>query len=98
MKIEICQRIVTVPLAILQGLALIFSSYSQGFIEIRWDGYDISPVFYYFSICFLLIMGVYISLWIADQINVRGLGNGVSIVIFSGIAASLPQKMIGAAR
>lgn len=95
-KIEIFQRILMIPLAILQGIALIFSLERQGVITAKWDqsSYGAAPyIFYYFLVIVLIVLGSMICLWFADQINTRGIGNGVSLIIFSGIAKSLPMKI-----
>ena len=31
-------------------------------------------------------------MWLGEQITARGIGNGISLIIFSGIVAGLPQR------
>ncbi len=42
-----------------------------------------------------LVTGTIFLMWLGEQITERGLGNGISILIFSGIAAGLPSAMAG---
>lgn len=32
-------------------------------------------------------------LWLADQVSIKGLGNGISLIIFAGIVARLPFSL-----
>jgi len=34
-------------------------------------------------------------MWLGEQVTERGLGNGISIIIFAGIAAGLPNAIAG---
>src|SRR5258706_16340028 len=40
-----------------------------------------------------LVTGCLFLMWLGGQITERGLGNGISIIIFSGIAAGLPSAL-----
>jgi len=40
-----------------------------------------------------LVTGCLFLMWLGEQITERGLGNGISIIIFSGIAAGLPSAL-----
>jgi preprotein translocase subunit SecY len=42
-----------------------------------------------------LVTGTMFLMWLGEQITERGLGNGISILIFSGIAAGLPHALAG---
>ena len=42
-----------------------------------------------------LVTGTMFLMWLGEQITERGLGNGISIIIFAGIAAGLPQAIAG---
>jgi preprotein translocase subunit SecY len=42
-----------------------------------------------------LVTGTMFLMWLGEQITERGLGNGISIIIFGGIAAGLPQAIAG---
>jgi preprotein translocase subunit SecY len=42
-----------------------------------------------------LVTGTMFLMWLGEQITERGLGNGISIIIFAGIAAGLPSAIGG---
>ena len=42
-----------------------------------------------------LVAGTMFLMWLGEQITERGLGNGISILIFAGIAAGLPSAIGG---
>src|SRR5687768_548996 len=42
-----------------------------------------------------LVTGTMFLMWLGEQITERGIGNGISIIIFAGIAAGLPQAVAG---
>src|SRR3954462_2530899 len=44
-----------------------------------------------------LVTGTMFLMWLGEQITERGLGNGISIIIFAGIAAGLPNAVAGTA-
>ena len=39
-----------------------------------------------------LVTGTMFLMWLGEQITERGLGNGISLIIFAGIAAGLPRR------
>lgn len=93
-KLELMNRVLTVPFAIMQGFATILGLQSQHIISTDWSGGGAGPaVFYYFLIPMVLLAGTMLSLWMADQITNRGIGNGISLIIFGGIASSLPFNL-----
>ena len=42
-----------------------------------------------------LTTGTMFLMWLGEQITERGIGNGISLIIFAGIAAGLPQAVAG---
>ena len=42
-----------------------------------------------------LVGGTVFLMWLGEQITARGVGNGISLIIFSGIVASLPAALVG---
>jgi preprotein translocase subunit SecY len=48
-----------------------------------------------FNTVVTLVTGTMFLMWLGEQITERGLGNGISIIIFAGIAAGLPQAIGG---
>lgn len=94
-KLEVLTRIITIPFAIVQGLAMIFSFKNYG-VTLKWDKVSSldNPVwFYYLLVPLLLVVGTLFTLWIADQITEKGIGNGVSLIIATGILARIPSEI-----
>ena len=79
----------TIPLAGLQGYAQLALMRSQGAVA---QAAALPTV----AIIISLIAGTVFLVWLGELITERGIGNGVSIIIFGGIVAGLPQ-MIGQA-
>lgn len=49
---------------------------------------------YYFTVCVTLVAGTMFLMWLGEQITERGIGNGVSLIIFAGIVANLPNSIV----
>ena len=52
-------------------------------------------LFFRFTIVVTLIGGTLFLMWLGEQITARGVGNGISLIIFSGIVANLPTALAG---
>ena len=76
-------RLLTVPLAALQGYALLMLLQRQGVISFT-GGFDL------FYNIILVVAGSIFLMWLGELISEFGIGNGVSMIIFGGIVASLP--------
>ncbi len=50
-------------------------------------------MFFRFSCVVTLVGGTMFLMWLGEQITARGVGNGISLIIFAGIVANLPQAM-----
>ncbi len=77
----------TVPLAALQGYAQINLLRSQGVVS---EATALAT----FAMVISLTVGTVFLVWLGELITERGIGNGVSIIIFGGIVARLPE-MVG---
>lgn len=49
---------------------------------------------YYFTVTLTLVTGTMFLMWLGEQITERGIGNGISLIIFSGIVAGLPKAVV----
>ena len=88
-KITQYTRYFTVVLAVFQALAIAAGLESQ-------PGLVIEPgLMFRFVTVVTLLTGTMFLMWLGEQITERGLGNGISIIIFAGIAAGLPAAMAG---
>ena len=52
-------------------------------------------VFFKISTMITLVGGTMFLMWLGEQITARGIGNGISLIIFSGIVAGLPSAIAG---
>lgn len=52
----------------------------------------------YLYVALVMVAGTMFAIWMGDQITNKGVGNGTSLIIFSGIVASLPTSFISTAR
>ena len=86
-KINRITHLLTVPLAMFQGYGMFTILRSQGVIE-RLDPIVIV------TIVLSMTAGTMFLVWLGEMITERGVGNGISIIIFAGIVAALPS-MIG---
>ncbi|WP_199610581.1 preprotein translocase subunit SecY [Flocculibacter collagenilyticus] len=58
------------------------------------DGLVVNPGFgFYFTAVVSLVTGTMFLMWLGEQITERGIGNGISILIFTGIVAGLPSAI-----
>lgn len=73
----------TVVLATIQGTAMSVGFASQGL------AYEVSTMFYAVAIS-SLVAGAVFLMWLGEQITERGIGNGISMLIFAGIVAGIP--------
>ncbi|MBI4317118.1 MAG: preprotein translocase subunit SecY [Chloroflexi bacterium] len=79
----------TVPLAALQGYGTAALLNSQGIISnFGLDGPTLLPTL---SMIMSMTAGTVLLVWMGELITENGIGNGVSIIIFGGIVAKLPQ-------
>jgi len=79
-------RLLTLPLAILQGFGFLTLLQSQGVII------DLSTFDFIVNVV-LVVAGSLLLMWIGELITEYGVGNGVSIIIFAGIVATLPSSV-----
>ena len=91
-KIETATRYLTLLLAGVQGYGIIITMQNEGLslISGTFDFWN------YAYLILVLIAGSFFMMWMADQISQKGVGNGVSMIIFAGIVAGLPNQMINA--
>lgn len=92
-KITQYTRYGTVLIATLQAFGIAASL--QGFME-SYPGlvYTPGPMFIFTTVV-SLVTGTMFLMWLGEQITERGLGNGISIIIFAGIVAGLPAALAG---
>lgn len=79
-------RLLTLPLAILQGFGFLTLLQTQKVIV------DLSTFDFIVNVI-LVVAGSMLLMWIGELITEYGIGNGVSIIIFAGIVATLPSTV-----
>src|SRR5881296_1504034 len=88
-KITQWTRYGTVGLAFFQAFGIAIALEAQ-------PGLVIDPGFMFrINTVITLVTGTMFLMWLGEQITERGLGNGISIIIFAGIAAGLPNAIAG---
>lgn len=89
-KIGTITRYVTVGLGLVQGFAYWFYLHRSG-VTVYTEGFSL-----WFSaivIIFVFTAGTALMMWLGEQINTNGIGNGISILLFAGIVAQLPYTL-----
>ena len=85
-KINQYTRYGTVFLALFQSYALAAGLESQGLAS--------DPgLFFRATVMITLVGGTMFLMWLGEQITARGIGNGISLIIFTGIVAELPAAL-----
>lgn len=92
-KITKYTRYATVVLATFQalGVSIALEGQSAGGVQVVIDpglGFRITTVM-------TLVTGTMFLMWLGEQVSERGIGNGISIIIFAGIVAGLPAAIGG---
>jgi preprotein translocase subunit SecY len=86
-KITQWTRYVTVLLGVLQSIGIAAILTKQGLVLNPGIGFDLLTVL-------TLTAGTTFIMWLGEQITDRGIGNGMSLLIFAGIVAGLPNGVI----
>jgi preprotein translocase subunit SecY len=85
-KLNQYTRYGTVALAILQGYGIAMS--------IQGGGLAHDPGLFFVASCVItLVGGTMFLMWLGEQITARGIGNGISLIIFVGIVAEIPAAI-----
>lgn len=86
-KLGTITRYTTVILGLIQGAAYFYYLY-QSKIVVYTEGFD--AVFAAIVIILVFTAGTALMMWLGEQINQFGIGNGISILLFAGIVARMP--------
>lgn len=89
-KLNQATRYLTIVLAYAQALGISF-----GFNALTGLGLIRNPGLpSYLAIALVLTAGTMLVMWMGEQITVHGFGNGVSLIIFTGIVARVPEDLM----
>ena len=79
-------------------VTLVLSAVQGGSLTYAFDkGYNIlnsSSIWTYVYVVIVMMAGSMLAMWIGDQITQKGVGNGTSLLIFTGIVSNLPNSFI----
>lgn len=84
-KISQYTRYLTVALALIQAVIMVAGMAGQGMAYA-----DLPVVSFYIVAVTSVVTGAVFMMWLGEQITERGVGNGISMLIFAGIVAGLP--------
>jgi preprotein translocase subunit SecY len=95
-KLNQYTRYLTVLLAAVQAYGLSVGLESMGKGSPSGSAVIDPGIFFQVSTIITLIGGTLFLMWLGEQITARGIGNGISLIIFSGIVAGLPRALLTA--
>lgn len=85
-KIGKITRYLAVGLGLVQAIGILVSMGNQAVQS--------TDIFNYITIILCLTAGTALIMWLGERINEKGIGNGISLLIFIGIVAKLPSEVI----
>lgn len=87
-KKDTVTRYLTLALAAIQGGSLTYA-FDKGYKILNSTG-----IWTYVYVVVIMAAGSMFAMWIGDQITIKGVGNGTSLLIFTGIVSNLPTQLI----
>lgn len=90
-KIDNATRMLTLLLAGVQAYGIIVTMENQYNLQ-SIDG-GIFEFMDYVYIILVLLAGTFLLMWMADQVTAKGVGNGLSMIIFAGIIMEMPYQL-----
>lgn len=85
-------RYLAVVFAFVQSFSLVYG-FSQTYTTLIDGGVTMAKLMY---IATIFTAGTMFLVWIGDQISIKGIGNGISMVIMAGIVGRMPQQFVDA--
>jgi len=84
-KIDRLTKVITLVLAIIEAIGIYISYKNSGiFAQSKMTG---------FIVVISLVAGSQLLAWLGDKITTKGIGNGISMLIFAGIVSSIPAAL-----
>lgn len=90
-KIEMTTRYLTILLGAVQAYGIIVTMQNTQGLTV-----EDTTVWGYVKIIIYLLGGTMLLMWLGDKITEKGIGNGISMIIFAGIVSALPTQIISA--
>ena len=91
-KMEYATRYLTLMLGAVQAYGIIKTIENTDSVTLNLQGGWLT----YLYIIVVMLAGTMLVMWLGDQISVKGIGNGISMIIFAGIVCSLPTQFSNA--
>ncbi len=94
-KISTYTKYLTVFLCVFQSTAI--ASWLKSFQQVGDYGYIVDPdsgFMFFFMTAITITTGTMVLMWLGELINDRGIGNGISLIIFAGIVVRFPEALI----
>ena len=88
-KIEMATRYLTLLLGAVQAYGIIKTMQNSNYIQLTLE----DTFWTYVYIVTVLLAGAMLTMWLGDQITEKGLGNGISVIIFAGCVRSIPLQI-----
>ena len=94
-KMNFITRVTTVALAIVTAIGYYFLLKNNGALSNAATKED-NSLFWFYGIVIVAcyVAGASLIMWLADRINERGIGNGISMILFANIVSAIPSLMI----
>ena len=89
-KTEMATRYLTLLLGAVQAYGIIKTMENSNYITLNAAGSETVWLSYIY-IVIVMMSGSMLVMWLGDQISVKGIGNGISMIIFAGIVARIPS-------
>ena len=89
-KIQSITRYTTIAIAVLQAVGYYFMMQRYGILQEGGEG-----VWPALVIIVTLIAGSSFVMWMGEQVNEFGIGNGISMILFAGILSRIPSMVVG---
>lgn len=90
-KINTVTKILSLVIGAVQAYGIIVTMQNSSGLTVA----DTSP-WGYIKLVIFMVAGSLLLIWLGDQITDKGIGNGISMIIFCGIVSSLPNQIISA--
>ncbi len=89
-KIELATRYLTLMIGAVQAYGVIQTMQNSSYITFETGSYEWLTYTY---VVVVMLAGSLLVMWLGDQISSKGIGNGISMIIFAGIVSSLPTQI-----
>ena len=95
-KVSAITRYTAIGLAALQSTAYYFYIRAQGYLTLSASGAKYTGFWAVFQAVVIILCytaGASLLMWLGEQINDKGIGNGISIILFAGIVSRMPTTL-----